>query len=141
MILLLELAGWSLLVLALLHGLFPRRFRWRDQLAGCDLLTRQIFYIHTFFIALTVALMGALCIVASKDLLHSRLGQLCCIGMAIFWGLRFIIQFVGYSPQLWRGKAFETTMHIVFSFYWAALTILFSWAASSASSLAKPVTM
>ncbi|TVR43538.1 MAG: hypothetical protein EA402_09555 [Planctomycetota bacterium] len=125
MILLFEIAGWSLIVLALVHAGFPRRFRWRQQLAGCDLLTRQMFYVHTFFIALMVALMGLLCILAAEDLMGTRLGRLCCLGMAIFWGARLFIQFIGYSPQLWRGKVFETAMHICFAVYWALLTLFF----------------
>ena len=47
------------------------------------------------------------------------------IGLAAFWGIRLAIQFVGYSPALWRGKTFETTMHVLFSLFRAFLTLLF----------------
>ena len=122
---LIEITGGLLIALALLHVAFPRRFRWREETAGLGLLTRQILYVHTFFIALTVFLMGLLCVTSADDLMHTELGRRISIGLAAFWGIRLVIQFVGYSPELWRGKAFETTMHVLFSLFWAFLTLLF----------------
>ena len=37
------------------------------------------------------------------------------IGLAIFWTVRLGVQFFGYSSVLWRGKTFETIVHILFS--------------------------
>lgn len=122
---LIEITGGLLIALALLHVAFPRRFRWREETAGLGLLTRQILYVHTFFIALTVFLMGLLCVTSADDLMHTELGRRISMGLAAFWGIRLVIQFVGYSPELWRGKAFETTMHVLFSLFWAFLTLLF----------------
>lgn len=122
---LIEITGGLLIALALLHVAFPRRFRWREETADLGLLTRQILYVHTFFIALTVFLMGLLCVTSADDLMHTELGRRISMGLAAFWGIRLVIQFVGYSPELWRGKAFETTMHVLFSLFWAFLTLLF----------------
>ena len=58
----LRVAGISLLSLSLLHFTFPRRLRWREELAALSLLNREIFYVHTFFVCLVVAMMGALCV-------------------------------------------------------------------------------
>lgn len=80
--------------------------------------------VHTFFIALVVLLMGALCLVAPTELLQTPLGQMLSFGLAIFWTARLLIQFFGFSPALWKGKTFETIAHIVFSSFW----IYLSWA-------------
>jgi hypothetical protein len=123
---LIEAAGFLLMGLGLLHAVFPRYFRWREETASLTLLTRQILYIHTFFIGLTVFLMGLLCATSAPDLIHSPLGRRICAGLGLFWGVRLILQFFGYSSDLWRGKPFETAMHVLFSLLWAFLTTLFS---------------
>jgi hypothetical protein len=121
----LEITGILLMGLALLHAIFPRYFRWREETAGLSLLTRQILHIHTFFIALTVLLMGLLCVTSAADLIGTPLGRRICLGLAVFWGIRLAIQFFGYSSKLWRGKAFETLAHIAFTLFWTWLTALF----------------
>lgn len=122
---LLEITGGLLIALALLHIILPRYFRWREETASLSLLTRQIFYVHTFFIALSVFLMGLLCVTNAADLMYTPLGQRICLGLGIFWGIRLIIQFFGYSSQIWRGKVFETLTHVAFTMFWAWLTTLF----------------
>ncbi len=129
MILALQTTGILLMVLGLAHAAFPRHFRWREETAGLTLLTRQILHIHTAFIGLMVFLIGLLCSTCAADLISTPLGQRICLGLAAFWGIRLVVQFFGYSPDLWRGKPFETTMHILFSLFWASLTTLFSLAA------------
>lgn len=125
----LQITGFLLMVLGLAHAIFPRHFRWREETAGLSLLTRQILYIHTAFIGLTVFLIGLLCATCAQDLIGTSLGKRICLGLAVFWGIRLVVQFFGYSPVLWRGKPFETAMHILFSLFWAFLTAMFFLAA------------
>lgn len=133
---LLHAAGLGLVTLALIHVIFPRHFQWSKELASLSLLNRQIMQVHTFFIALTVALMGLLCLTCAPDLIATRLGNRIAFGLAVFWGLRLATQLAWYSPQLWRGKKFETGIHILFLIIWTSLTTLFAvvasgrWAAS-----------
>ncbi|MCU0751951.1 MAG: hypothetical protein MUF86_12410 [Akkermansiaceae bacterium] len=122
---LLEITGGLLMALALMHAVFPRYFRWKEETAGLSLLTRQILHVHTFFIALTVFLMGLLCLTGAEDLIHTPLGRRISLGLAVFWGIRLGIQFFGYSSKLWRGKTFETFAHVAFTLFWAWLTGLF----------------
>lgn len=128
---LLKISGVLLILLALLHAVFPRHFKWREELRSITLLTRQIHYIHTFFIALTVLLMGVLCLVAPAELLTTSLGRKICVGLFIFWLARLLIQFFGYSSSLWKGKRLETVIHIVFSMLWTFLVAVFATAAFS----------
>lgn len=125
----LQTTGVLLMALGLAHAAFPRHFRWREETVGLSLLTRQILHIHTAFIGLTVFLIGLLCATCAADLIDTPLGQRICLGLAAFWGIRLVVQFFGYSPDLWRGKPFETTMHILFGLFWVYLTTLFSLAA------------
>ncbi len=124
-ILQLQLTGVGLLALDALHLGFPRRFNWSQELARLSLVNRQIFLVHTLFIMLVLALMGTVLLVAPEVLLErSRLGSWVAAGFTIFWGLRLVIQWFGYSRELWRGKPLETAIHLLFTLAWSWLTWL-----------------
>jgi len=62
----LRIIGIALIILGSLHIIFPWYFNWKTELERLSLVNRQIMQIHTFFIALVVLLMGALCLVAPQ---------------------------------------------------------------------------
>jgi hypothetical protein len=39
------------------------------------------------------------------------------LGCGLFWLARLLVQFFGYSAQLWRGKGFETSSTCCFAPY------------------------
>jgi hypothetical protein len=121
----LKFIGIALACLAWVHLIFPSYFNWKEDLAPLTLVNKQLMYVHTFFIALAVFLMGIFCFLFSDDILNTILGHRISAGFAIFWGFRLFFQFFVYSPKLWRGKIFETVVHIVFSLFWAYLTAIF----------------
>lgn len=82
-------------------------------------------YVHTFFIALTVALMGFLCLTSANALIETQLGNKLALGLGAFWSIRLIVQFFGYSHKLWKGKIFEFTVHVVFSCFWIYASTIF----------------
>ena len=121
----LRLIGFFLVVLALLHAGFFRYFGWRREFAVVSLLNRQMMYVHTFFVALTVLLIGLLCLSSATELLGTPLGHRVALACGVFWLARLLIQFFGYSPALWRGKRFETAVHVVFTLLWSYLSAVF----------------
>jgi hypothetical protein len=121
----LKIIGILLIILAIIHIVFPKRFNWKEELSSLSLINRQMMYVHTFFIAITVLLMGLLCFTSSKELIETDLGKKICFGLALFWLIRLITQFLGYSSKLWKGKTFETVIHIIFSFLWVYLSCTF----------------
>lgn len=123
----LKIIGILLLALALVHTVFPKYFRWRKELTLLSLINRQMLMIHTFFIALTVFLIGLLCLISTNELIDTKLGKNISLGLGIFWTIRLFIQFFGYSSKLWKGRTFETSVHIVFIFLWSYLSYIF-WA-------------
>ena len=90
-----------------------------------SLVTRQILHVHTFFIALMVFLMGVLCLTSSSELTETMLGRKVSGGLFVFWFARWMIQFFGYSSQLWKGKRLEPAVHFVFSLLWGYLSGVF----------------
>lgn len=113
-----NIAGILLVLLAALHATFPKYFKWEAELLPLSLINRQMFYIHTFFIALSLLLMGLLCITSAYELASTPLGKKVSLGLALFWIARLAIQFFGYSSELWKGKKFETAIHVIFSLLW-----------------------
>lgn len=121
----LQVIGILLIILSLLHIVFPRYFNWKAELAALSLVNRQMMGVHTFFIALMVLLMGILCLTESNALVGTPLGKKVALGLAVFWTARLLVQFFGYSPALWRGKPFETAIHFIFSVFWVYLSGVF----------------
>jgi hypothetical protein len=121
----LKITGILLVLLALMHVAFPKYFRWKTELSQVSDINRQMMYVHAFFIAFTVLLMGILCLTSAGELLASDLGRKLSLGIGIFWLVRLYMQFFGYSAILWKGKAFETSMHVVFSILWTYFSGVF----------------
>ncbi|MTI19610.1 hypothetical protein E1176_01110, partial [Fulvivirga sp. RKSG066] len=114
----LQVIGILLITLSFVHLFFPRYMKWKQELRLLSLINKQVMMVHTFFIALAVFLIGLLCIASPNELLNTSLGKSITFGLAVFWTIRLIIQFFGYSTKLWKGKTFETTVHVVFSCFW-----------------------
>ena len=124
----LKIIGILLILLALIHFVFPKRFNWKQELSSLSLINRQLMYVHSFFIAFVIFLMGLLCFTSANDLLSTNFGKRILLGLAIFWAVRLLVQFFGYSSKLWKGRSFETTIHIAFSLFWIYLVTVFALA-------------
>lgn len=120
-----EIIGSILVGLGLIHIIFPWYFEWKKELLSLSLINKQMMTVHTFFIAIVVFLMGLLCLTSAKELNELEFGKKISLGLSIFWGIRLFIQFFGYSPKLWKGKIFETIVHVFFAFLWTYITIVF----------------
>ena len=120
-----KIIGFLLIALALVHAGFPKYFSWKQQLQPLSLINRQLMYVHSFFIALVILLIGILCLTSAKELMETKLGGRLCLGLGIFWIIRLFIQFFGYSSKNWKGKPFETRVHIFFSLLWFYMTSIF----------------
>lgn len=122
---LLRLTGFVLIALGLFHVFFPKYFKWKEEFSKVSTINRQMMYVHSFFIAFVVVLIGLLCVTSATDLLTTPLGKRISLGISIFWITRLFIQFFGYSTSLWKGKTFETCIHILFSILWIGLCAVF----------------
>ncbi len=122
----LHIIGILLILLALIHIIFPKYFNWDKELKSISLINRQVMKVHTFFIAFTVFLMGLLCLTSSTEIIETVFGRKVSFGLALFWLVRLFFQLFVYSSKLWKQKTFETTVHIVFILLWVYFTIVFS---------------
>jgi hypothetical protein len=121
----LKIIGFCLIGLGLIHVIFPKQFNWKEELSSLSIINREMMYIHTLFIAFMLVLMGVLCVTSATELTSTLLGKRISLGLGMFWLLRLLVQFFGYSSKTWRGKTLETTVHVLFSFFWTYLSVVF----------------
>ena len=109
----LRIIGILLMALALVHIVFPKYFNWKKELCSLSLINRQMITVHTFFIALTIFLMGLLCLTSSNELIVTNLGKRICFGLGLFWTIRLFIQFFGYSSKfkLYKSSKQQCSIH------------------------------
>jgi hypothetical protein len=129
----LKIVGFILIALAFVHVIFPKYFAWKEQLKSLTLINKQLMYVHTFFVAITTLLMGVLCLLCARDLVTTEFGQKIAFGLALFWTTRLFFQFFVYSNELWKGKKFETAVHVIFSIIWLYISLVFSLVALNIS--------
>ncbi|MGD0098517.1 MAG: hypothetical protein ABSB60_18705 [Terracidiphilus sp.] len=119
----LHVVGALLLLLGISHAFFDRYFGWEQELKGVSLLTRRIFYVHTFFIGLGVVMAGAGSLFYAADLLRpGTLSRAFLGGMAAFWFCRLLAQFLAYDAAIWRDNRFRTFVHAAFAVFWCYVT-------------------
>lgn len=121
----LKIIGFCLIVLGLIHIIFPRQFNWKEELNSLSIVNREMMYVHTFFIAFSLFLVGLLCLTSATDLINTTFGKRVSLGLGIFFSLRLLVQFFGYSSKTWKGKTLETIVHILFSIFWTYISAIF----------------
>jgi hypothetical protein len=123
----LQIVGVLLLTLGSGHFFFGRYFGWNEELASLSLLTRQVFFVHSFFIALILALLGICSVFYADTLLTpNALSPVLLAGIVVFWVSRLLVQLFVYDSRIWRGRRFYTAMHIVFSLMWTYFVATYS---------------
>ncbi|MDH6109432.1 hypothetical protein P3T36_000203 [Kitasatospora sp. MAP12-15] len=125
----LRLVGAALVGMGAFHAVLPRLVDWPADLARSSLLTRQVSYVHLFFIALTCVLLGLLPLFLAPALLAGTpLGTALLAGQTLFWGTRWLFEFAVFSPRIWRGDRFRTAGHLALSVLWTWVTAVFATA-------------
>jgi hypothetical protein len=124
-----QIVGALLLSLGIAHSLFSRYFGWEKELVSLSVLTRRIFWVHCFFIALILAMLGVCSLFYTDVLLEpTPLSRVLLVGIVAFWLCRLAIQFLVYDSAIWRGRPFYTFMNVVFSLFWFYVVITYSLA-------------
>jgi hypothetical protein len=127
LVLAVRVAGVILLVLAVAHVPIATRLEWQTDAQRLSPVNRQVMLVHAFFVALTVGLMGALTLGWAEALVTpSALGKPVAAGLTLFWAVRLYFQWFVYDRALWRHRAFETRVHVLFTILWTYLTVVYA---------------
>jgi hypothetical protein len=129
--LLLRLTAAGQLVIAILGPMIPRLLDWREPISRMPLLVREVFHIHTFFIALTCAIFATLTWRFAADIAFPthELMRWLAFSIGLFWGIRSIMQWSHYSASHWRGLLGRTIAHWALFLGYGAFAITYFLAA------------
>ena len=123
----LEIAGVSMIVLALGHVYIARLLNWKEDLKKLTPINEQVFYAHTLFIACGLLLLGlVITVVPSVLVVHSMLAMIANGCFAMCWLSRLIFQFVCFTGKIHDNKKVDTTLRLLSTFLWFYYTVLFS---------------
>lgn len=122
----LRIVGVIMAGLVVANLLVPRRFHWAEELARLSLINRQIFQAHSIFLIVMLGLFSALLLTCADVLVEpTKLARAVLTGLALFWGLRMLMQWFFYARETWQGNRLYTAMHWVFSATWIYVTGVF----------------
>jgi len=97
------LAGVLQLLVAASNFFAPRMLDFRGNLARLDPTVREIFVLRGQFIVLVLVAFALLCFGFAADLAGGGLlGRCLCGFLALFWGLRALMQVIHYNAEIKR---------------------------------------
>ena len=120
-------AGGVQLLIASANFFAPRKLHYAENLAKVTPMVRQIFRVLSFYIVLTLVAFAALCFTFPADLAGgSTLGRALSSFLALFWGVRVLIQLFYYDPDT---KRRHPVFNVLFLTAFVFLTATFTAAA------------
>ena len=131
LILALKLAAAGQIILAVLSLFLAEMLDWKDAIARMPLLVREVFLIHGWFISITLAIFDILTWRFAPDIAagaHKFLRWFAA-SIAVFWGVRCVMQWTHYSAEHSRGKTDRTAIHCIVFLSYAAFTATYLKAA------------
>jgi hypothetical protein len=124
----LRLVGLLLVADGLAHLVLPWALGWPSGLAHLPLISRQVIYVHTYFIGLACVLFGLLATLAHAELLAGgTLARAVLAGAVVFWGSRLVAQLLVFDASLWRGRRSTVLGHLGFVVMWTYVSVAFAW--------------
>lgn len=86
-------AGIGQLCVLIASALVPIRLNWRRELQVLSRLHRQMYWVYGGYIVLSIVAFGALSLWNAQDLASgSSLARGFCSYVAVFWGIRLVLQ-------------------------------------------------
>lgn len=120
------LAGAIQAGIVLANAVLPSKLRVKEGIAPLPRFLRQVFIVHWVYIVITVGLFSALCFLFPRELAGaSPLGRFLSGSLALFWGLRIILQFLYYDAALrrqnrWLDLAYTISLSVLVGVFSAA---------------------
>ncbi len=128
---LLKVCAGAQIAVAVLNLFLVRILRWRADLDRMSLLPRQVFMVHLWFISMTLFIFGALTWRFVDDFAAgtNAVTVWLAAAIALFWGVRTVLQITYYSRKHWLGQLPKTFAHIGLLFAYGGLTIAYGMSA------------
>ena len=104
-------------------ALVPGVLNWRDELRKLSPLTRHLVWVHGAFVVMTITALAIVSVTSAGSLASGQLlARSVCAFIAIFWGVRLVLQFALFDP-----RPYLTTPLLKLGYH--GLTLVFSYLA------------
>jgi len=126
---LIRLAGMGQLCILVASALVPDQLDWKTSFAALPRLLRQMYWTYGGYVGLAIIFNGTVCLAAPAELAAGgRLGRIVCGYIAVFWGVRLILQAV-FDVKPYLTAWWKTAGYYLLTVFFAAFTALFAYAA------------
>jgi hypothetical protein len=122
----LRIAGLIMSGLVVANFVAAKRLRYAANLAGSEVLVRQIFYVHCAYIVAIIASLALLCLGWPEMLLEGGMGRVVSGFFGIFWASRVVVQLTYYDKAT-RGR--DRGWDVFFLVVFLCLALIFTLSA------------
>lgn len=124
-------AALGQLAIAALNLRLDKLLHWERELQTLSPLLRKVFYVHKWFISITLLIFAVLTLrfagpMASGDL---ELGRWLAAGIGGFWLMRTGIQWLYYDRRHWVGQPGRTAIHWTLTLCYGGCALVYLLAA------------
>ena len=98
----LRITGLMMTGLVVANFVAAKRWRYRENLAGCDVMVRQVFHVHCAYIIAIIGALAVLCLGWPRLLLADGMGRVLGGFFGVFWASRVVVQLAYYDRETRR---------------------------------------
>ena len=123
------LAGIGQLGVLIASALVPFRLNWREGLRPLGRLQRQMYWVYGGYVVLSIVAFAVLSIFNATELASGgRLARSFCAYVAVFWGIRVILQGV-FDVKEHLTTWWLKLGYVVLTVLFLAFTVIYAWSA------------
>ncbi|CAN5494482.1 hypothetical protein BH11CYA1_BH11CYA1_13040 [soil metagenome] len=116
-----------MVAVCLAHFYLAHLLDWKNDMKTLKPINQQVFFAHTMFLTIGMAMLGLVCIFCPHELINkSTLGAISALCFALCWLSRLIFQFVVFTSAFAEDTRLEKVLRLAGTLLWLFLTLLFS---------------
>jgi hypothetical protein len=124
--------GVAQIAVLVASAIVPFRLNRRSELSSLSRLHRQMYWVYGGYVVLSIIAFTLLSMFNARELAQrSPLARGVCLYIAVFWGVRVALQAV-FDVKEHLDAWWLTTGYVVLTVLFAALTVVYGWAAIGA---------
>ena len=124
---LLQFAGVTMIVLALAHFGLSKLLAWQEDTRKLTPINRQVFIVHTVFLAVGIFLLGLVCLFfAAAFFEKTTLATVATGSFAMCWLSRLVCQIFIFRSEITNNKQLNSFLQVAGTMLWTFYTGLFT---------------
>ena len=102
---------------------------WKKDVDAMPLLIREVFHVHAWFISITLIIFAVLTCRFAEELAAPGglpIYRWLATAIALFWGIRTIVQLTYYSSSHWKGQPRRLAAHITLLIVYGGMSTMYA---------------